>query len=497
MTVPSSERAAAQDETNRLLVINTGLLTITELLTKVLSLVLIILVARTLGPVQMGIYAFALTFIQLFEIVVNFGIERYIQREVGRQAGLAGVLFSQIFSLKVGLYLLVWAAILAAGALLIDNPLKRHVVWLLSLTLFFRTNLATTTAFFRATQQARYEAVVVISLRLMYSVAGMAAVWAGYGLLVLVSLEMLATATACGVAWWLFWPRGSRWQWWAWGELVGLARAAKDFFIIRVVLVVFNATDMLMLSWLGGDVATGFYAVALRLTAALDFFPEAFGGAFLPVLSRRAQEGWPAFTAIFQQYYRYLLIVGIGLAVGLSGLAQEGITLLFGAAFSPAIATLRWLALALLLDYVNRCLSNALIAVDEEKALLRIFGLAAGGKIVLSVLLIPGYQQNGAAVATVLAEVVVLVLLLSAVGWRRLQPLGLVHLTVRPAAAGFLTGGVIWGLTWWALPLAVLLPLAALAMLGSLMLTRALSWQEVLAGLHLLQAGGRPRVPAA
>ncbi len=498
LPLPPQSPAADTRETNRLLAINTGLLTLTELLTKVMSLVLIILVARTLGPAQMGIYAFALTFIQIFEVIVNFGLERYIQREVGRRVGLAGPLFSQIFSFKAILYLLIWMAILGLSAFFFDSPLKRQVVWILSLTLFFRTNLTSTTAFFRATLQAKYEALVIISLRLVYTTAGMAAVLAGYGLLTLVSLELLATVTACTLAWWLSRHRfGWSWQRPVWPELWGLAQAARDFFLLRLVLVVFTAIDMLMLSWLCGDVATGFYAAAIRLTTALDFFPEAFGGAFLPVLSRRVQEGWQAFTEVFQNYYKYLLIVGLGLTVGLSGLAAPGITTLFGTAFLPAVATLRWLALALLLDYLNRCLANIFIAVDEEKQLLKIFGLAAGAKILFAFLLIPLYQQNGAALAAVLAEAVVQTQLLSTLGRQRLAPLRLVHLAKRPLLASALTGGAIWGFSRWPLPLLVQLPLAVLAFGMSLLLTRALSWQEVVAGRNLLRTQGRTHAAGA
>ena len=490
--------AAAHRETNRLLAINTGLLTLTELLTKVLSLVLIILVARTLGPAQMGIYAFALSFIQIFEIVVNFGLERYIQREVGRHSQLAGPLFPQIFSLKVFLYLLIWVAILGLSVFFFDSPLKRQVVLILSLTLFFRTNLTSTTAFFRATLQARYEALVIISLRLIYTLAGVAAVLAGYGLLTLVSLELLATATACTLAWWLSRRHiGWRWQRPVGTELWSLARAARDFFLLRLVLVVFTAIDMLMLSWLSGDVATGFYAVAARLTTALDFFPEAFGGAFLPVLSRRAREGWQAFTEVFQNYYKYLLIIGLGLAVGLSGLAAGGIATLFGTAFLPAVATLRWLALALLLDYVNRCLVNIFIAVDEEQQLLKIFGLATGAKLLFAFLLIPLYQQNGAALAAVLAEGVILAFLLFSVGLSRLAPLRLLHLAKRPLLAAALTAGAILGGSFWPLPLALQMPLAGLTYGLCLLLARALSWQEVLAVRDLLRGPRRSHAAAA
>ena len=77
---------------HRKIALNTILLSATEFLTRMVSLVLVIFVARRLGPEMMGIYAFALTFVNFFDIFISFGLERYIQREVGRQPDLGRAL---------------------------------------------------------------------------------------------------------------------------------------------------------------------------------------------------------------------------------------------------------------------------------------------------------------------------------------------------------------------------------------------------------------------
>ena len=94
------------DDRGQKIALNTVLLTVTEFLTRLISLVLIILVARRLGPSILGIYAFALGLIRVCDIFLNFGLDRYLQREVGRQPERAGPLFSQVFALKSVVYLL-------------------------------------------------------------------------------------------------------------------------------------------------------------------------------------------------------------------------------------------------------------------------------------------------------------------------------------------------------------------------------------------------------
>jgi O-antigen/teichoic acid export membrane protein len=466
---------------------NTLLLTGTELLSRLLSLVLIILVARRLGPVLMGIYAFGLTFVRLLEILVDFGLDRYIQREIGRRPEDSGPLFSQVFGLKLAIYLLGAVIVLVLGHLVIVEPLKRWVVWILSMTIFFRSQANATNAFFRASQQVKYESVVVVTQRLVYTCAGMAAILTGYGLLTLVSLELFAQVGACATGWWLFRRKiANPFHTVHFRHLAALAAAAQNFLYIRLALTVFNSIDLLMLSFLAGDAATGWYAAALRIYAAFDFVPDAFSGAFLTVLSRKVQESWAAFARVFHFFFKYLAILGLGIAAILGGLAPQLLVGVFGATFQPAVTALILLAPALVLNFVNLPLSNALMVLNEEKRILVNFSVAACFNIALNLWLIPHYQQNGAALATWLSEAVVLLLQLRDLGWERMKGLGIISLTGRPLAAGLLT--FAWGhwLVVWGLPLVLNLALAGLGFLALLLLTRAISWKELVAAKDIL-----------
>jgi O-antigen/teichoic acid export membrane protein len=461
---------------------NTLLLSLTELLSRVMSLVLIILVARRLGPVLMGIYAFGLSFVRLLEILVDFGLDRYIQREVGRRPHQSGPLFSQLFGLKSGIYLLGAVIVLLLGYFVIADPLKRWVVWILSLTIFFRSQANATNAFFRARQQVKYESVVVVTQRLAYTSAGMAAILAGYGLLALVSLELLAQIAACATGWWLFRRKiGNPFHPVSFRQLKALACAAQNFLYIRLALTVFNSIDLLMLSFLAGDAATGWYAAAVRVYAACDFVPDAFSGAYLTVLSRRLKEGWAAFAAAFHSFFKYLFILGLGFAAILGGLAPQIMVKVFGAHFEPAVSALMILAPALALNFVNLPLSNAIIALNEERKILVNFALAACFNITLNFWLIPHWQQNGAAIATFLSEAAVLLLQLKALGWKRVQNLGLSGLIGRPLAAGWLTLAWAYWLMSLGLPLILNLALSGLGFLALLLLTGALSFKELAA----------------
>jgi O-antigen/teichoic acid export membrane protein len=473
---------------HRSIALNTILLSTTELLTRLVSLLLVIFVARRLGPEMMGIYAFALTFVNLFDIFVNFGLDRYIQREVGRQPDLAGPLFSQVFTLKLLVYLASAVVIVILSLTIVEGGLKRWVVWLLSLSLFFRTNITSSNSFFRAYQQVKYEALVVISFRMVYGGAGVAAILSRPGLLTLAGLELAAQVGACSLAWWLFVKKiGNPFHRVTLSNLLELARSTKDFLLIRAVLIVFASLNMFMLSFMAGDVVTGFYSAALRLSSSFDFFPEAFAGAFLPVLSRRFTLGGEAFASVFRPFFKYLLVIGLGLGAVLGGMAEGFILLVFGPAFKPAIPTLGLLALALPLDFVNLSISIGLIALDRENHIVRILLVAAALNFILNLALIPVYRHNGAVGATLFSEVLVLFLQLRTLGWGPGRDLGLLRVAARPLLAGLLGFGWARWLALWQMDFFLALALMALGFLLLLFFTGALSREEWLAAWEVIK----------
>jgi O-antigen/teichoic acid export membrane protein len=243
---------------------------------------------------------------------------------------------------------------------------------------------------------------------------------------------------------------------------------------------------MFMLSFMAGDVVTGMYAAALRLCGSFDFLPDAFTGAFLPVMSRQIKSGWESFATVFRPFFKYLLVIGLGLAAVLGGMAESLILLIFGAAFKPATPTLTILALSLALTFVNLSLSNGLIALDRERKIERIIVLAAAVNFCLNLALIPVYQQNGAAGATLISEVLVLFLMLQAMGWRQVRVLGLGRVTLRPLLAGLLSFALGRWLVAWQINFFAGLALTAIGFFFFLVCTGALSRKELLAAWDLI-----------
>ena len=415
---------------------NTATLALTEVMTRGLSLVLLMAVARALGPTLMGIYAFGLTVIGIFEIFVNFGLEPYIQREIGRDPDHATQLFPSVFVLKGLVYLVCTAVVVGLAPVVGAESPKREVMALLLAAMFYRTNMTAVFAFFRARHQAWLEAVVRLSLRIIYTGVGIAIVFSGGGLILLVAAEMASLAIAAGLALFLFAKKIGRPVFWTpFDSVRRLAAQTWNFFLIRVVQTIFNSIDLVMLSLMAGDLYTGYYSAAVRLVGALGFIPAAFAGAFLPVLARHWPNSPDEFAGVLRPYFRFLYVLGTAIGAGIAGFSLYWTTLLFGNAFAPAAPTMAMTALALIVTFANWPLSMVIVAQNRESRMLRIFSICAVVNILLNLVAIPIWHDLGAATTTLVSQLVLLALQAHAVGNEVLLRAGLLKLAVGPTAA--------------------------------------------------------------
>jgi O-antigen/teichoic acid export membrane protein len=98
----------------------------------------------------------------------------------------------------------------------------------------------------------------------------------------------------------------------------------------------------------------------------------------------------------------------MAVVTGLILFAEPIVELLGGAAYSPAVVSLQVLSMAIALIWLSNLADHGLIAVGKQGVLLWIalFGLAVN--LIANVVLIPAYDKEGAAAATVLTEASVL-----------------------------------------------------------------------------------------
>ena len=183
------------------------------------------------------------------------------------------------------------------------------------------------------------------------------------------------------------------------------------FLLMHCAVTVYTHTDTIMLGLLVNERAVGLYSCAAKIKV---FLPVLTGTIYTVVLPR-ATELWnqrnkKAFQELSEKSFHVVYMVLLPLTVYFFLFSETWILLLGGAEYMDAAWTMRILLLAVLpIGLSNIVGGQLLLSMGREKELFQAEAIAAVANILLNVVLIPFFSTSGAAVATAIAEINVLV----------------------------------------------------------------------------------------
>lgn len=194
-----------------------------------------------------------------------------------------------------------------------------------------------------------------------------------------------------------------------------VTRHLKPIFILLASVIaveLYTMVDTTMIGIICADENVGYYTNAMKLVKILIGVITAIGGVLLPRLSYYHAQGLnKECSKIVCKVFYIMMYLFVPCEIGILLVARPLMLLLFGTSFESGIITLRIVSLLICtLGFSNLFGTQVLLTFGAEKKLL---GCTIGGAIVniiLNVILIPLYAQNGAAVASVVSETIVTIL---------------------------------------------------------------------------------------
>lgn len=143
----------------------------------------------------------------------------------------------------------------------------------------------------------------------------------------------------------------------------------------------------------------------------------------LPI--KGVKQGIKAFEIVKKKYHtkalQIILVVCTPITIGLFFEAKSIVLVVFGADFVPSIITLQVFAPFILLTTIGNLYGTQLLMMlNREKELLITVSVGAGINLVLNLILVNTFQQNGVAFASVVTEAIVMVAQIIAVQRQKL-----------------------------------------------------------------------------
>jgi len=391
---------STNQDIRQIVIKNTLWLTLAEGLSKVLKLILIVFVARTLGVEGYGQFSFALAFVSLFVVFSDFGLTPIITREFAREPD-GEKEFSYFLSLKLVLVVVTFFAIVVGAFFITRDPVVQKGIFILGGFIITNSLAEIIFGFLRARQKMKYEAGNKILQAIFATVLGVLVIIFYPSVENLAWSYFIASAVAL-LALLLFFHLKIfrihlRWDISVWKKIFSLSWPLG---MVAIFTVIYNYIDSVMLGFFGLIAETGLYNAAYRVIL-ISFIPSlVLSQSFYPALSRAYKESSEKLQAMYDHYMVGALSIAVPLVAGGVSLAFPIIDFLFGKDFYPAVLALQILVFAAGLTIVSGPISHVLIIANEQKKNFWVTFCAAVTNIILNTLLIPIYGFYGAAAAT-------------------------------------------------------------------------------------------------
>jgi O-antigen/teichoic acid export membrane protein len=195
-----------------------------------------------------------------------------------------------------------------------------------------------------------------------------------------------------------------------------VARQTWPFALHDLFYLMYYQSAVILLIYLDSDQAAGIYNVAFTIMAAVYLLPDViFQKYLLPKFHRWANYDRARFLEVYRAGNGGMLLLGVFASGTIMLLAPWVIPLLFGKAYQEAVSLLTILALCVPLHFL--VISIGVTLETQENMRLKVYYMGVVGviNVLLNILIIPFYGAQGAAVSTLLCEIMLLTLYLLAV----------------------------------------------------------------------------------
>lgn len=183
------------------------------------------------------------------------------------------------------------------------------------------------------------------------------------------------------------------------------------FFAMACATTIYTNLDTVMLGFMKTDADVGYYNAAVKIKNILVSIVTSLGTVLLPRASYYIENGFmKEFERITKKALSFVFLIASPLILYFMLYAKEGILFLSGNAYKASILPMRIIMPTLLFIGSTNVLGiQMLVPLGKEKVVLYSELAGAIADVVINGLLIPGFASAGAAIGTLVAEFVVLV----------------------------------------------------------------------------------------
>ena len=391
---------------------NTGLLVVASFFTSVMAFIWTLFTANYLGAEGFGILSGAIALTSMFGILADLGLSTYTIREVAREPKQTGKYFATVSCIKLILSLFTFILLVILAFIKNYDWVSFQVLIYISLYMLLTSFTSLCNAIFQAHERMEFQTIgnVINSTLLLLSI--IISIYILKGDVVLISIGYMITSFITLI----------------YSLIMLILKFDKPFFdfdlifykntfkyalpsgVTAIFTNIYFWIDTVMLSFMQGDVSVGLYNASYKLLIVLISVYSVYMAAIFPMMSRFFIDSHNALKFTYHRSIKYLLLLGIPIAVGGTVLAKKIILFIYSPEYLDSVSALQILMWAVVFMYINGLTSNLLNSSNKQLTVTKITSVGAIFNILINLIIIPLWGFIGASISTVLTEFLIFII---------------------------------------------------------------------------------------
>lgn len=390
---------------------NMSWLLISQIITSVCGFVWTILLARYLGVNNYGILGFAVSVSGILAIIDDLGISAHVVRHVATDYESAPKYVGNVIPLKI---ILAVINLIVTPIILIFLKIDGYTIFItmiFTLEIIFKSYTNSLFGVFQAFEEGKYQGIGYSLMNASTLLFIVISVYADFGLLGVSISYVLANILSFIYAYYILNKHIVKPKFeFDWEFCKKITLLSLPFAVTGILYSIYYSIDIVMLTHLVGDYATGIYNATYKLISLLTLFYSVYTAVIFPVMSKFFKNDKKLLVMSYEKSIKYLMLVIIPIAVATMFYSLDIIQLIYGHQYDDASSVLSILIWTVCLLFISGASNTLLNASHKEVTVTKIYGLAAVFNIILNLFMIPYLSYNGAAITTVLSDVLIVAL---------------------------------------------------------------------------------------
>ena len=390
---------------------NMGWLLISQIIASVCGFIWTILMVRYLSVNDYGVFGFATSLTGILAVTMDLGISTNIVRSISTDYDSAPKFLGNAIPLKSIFILGTIILTLISLILMKSNEVLITITLLFTIEMIIKSYINLFNGVFQAFEKGKYQGIGNTILNLLTLIFILITIFTDLGLLGITISYILANSVALIYEHYVLNKHIVKPKL----ELdkqfcKSITLLSLPFAITGLLYTIYYSIDVVMLTNMMGSYPTGIYNATYKLIAVLNLFYSVYIAVIFPVMSKFFKNDESMLLISFEKSIKYLMLIIIPLAVATVFYSTDIIHLMYGHKYDAASSVLSILIWTVCLLFISGACNTLLNASHKETTVTKIYSIAAVFNIVLNFFMIPYLSYNGAAITTVLSDLLIVII---------------------------------------------------------------------------------------